>query len=147
MGVPTPWKSAKNFIVLIYSLTYCFIDCHDREGSQLGGPFRLCGPSGPCHNHSTPLLHPESSHQSSSITQSCPKSLSHVRLFATPWTAARQAFLSITNSWSLLKLMSIMSVMSSNHLIFCHPLLLPPSIFPSIRVFSNESVLGIMDNT
>ena len=75
------------------------------------------------------------------------QSLSHVRLFATPWTAAHQAFLSITNSWSLLKLMSIMSVMSSNHLIFCHPLLLPPSIFPSIRVFSNESVLGIMDNT
>ena len=58
----------------------------------------------------------------------------------TPWTAAHQASLSITNSWSLLKLMS---VMSSNHLILCHPLLLPPSIFPSIRVFSNESVLHI----
>ena len=70
-------------------------------------------------------------------------SLSHVRLFATPWTAARQAFLSITNSWSLLKLMSIESVMPSNYLILCHPLLLLPSIFPSIRVFSNESVLGI----
>ena len=71
------------------------------------------------------------------------QSLSHVRLFATPWTAARQAFLSITNSWSLLKLMSIESVMPSNYLILCHPLLLLPSIFPSIRVFSNESVLGI----
>ena len=71
------------------------------------------------------------------------QSLSHVRLFATPWTAARQASLSITNSWSLLKLMSIKSVMPSNHLIFCRPLLLPPSIFPSIRVFSNESVLRI----
>jgi len=59
----------------------------------------------------------------------------------TPWTIACQAFLSITNSWSLLKLMSIMSVMPSNHLILCRPLLLPPSIFPSIRVFSNESVL------
>ena len=57
----------------------------------------------------------------------------------TPWTAARQASLSITNSWSLLKLMSIKSVMPSNHLILCHPLLLP-SIFPSIRIFSNESV-------
>ena len=57
----------------------------------------------------------------------------------TPWTAVRQASLSITNSWSLLKLMSIKSVMSSNHLILCHPLLLP-SIFPSIRIFSNESV-------
>ena len=71
------------------------------------------------------------------------QSLSHVRLFATPWTTARQASLSITNSWSLLKLMSIKSVMSSNHLNLCHSLLLLPSIFPSIRVFSNESVLPI----
>ena len=69
--------------------------------------------------------------------------LSHVRLFVTPWTAARQASLSITNPWSLLKLMSIESVMPSNHLIFCHPLLLLPSIFPSIRGFSNESALHI----
>ena len=68
--------------------------------------------------------------------------LSCVQLFATPWTAAHQASLSITNSWSLLKLMSIQSVMPSNHLILCHPLLLP-SVFPSIRVFSNESVLRI----
>ena len=66
------------------------------------------------------------------------QSLSHVWLFATPWTAARQASLSITNSRSLLKLMSIESVMPSNHLILCYPILLPPSIFPSIRVFSNE---------
>ena len=69
--------------------------------------------------------------------------LSRVRLFATPWTAARQASLSITNSRSLLKLTSIESVMSSNHLILCRPVLLPPSIFPSIRVFSDESVLCI----
>ena len=62
---------------------------------------------------------------------------------ATPWTAARQASLSITDSWGLPKLMSIESVMPSNHLILCHPLLLPPSIFPSIRVFSNESTLHI----
>ena len=68
---------------------------------------------------------------------------SHIRLFATPWTAALQAPLTITNSWSLLKLMSIVSVMPANHLILCHPLLLLPSIFPSIRVFSNESVLCI----
>ena len=67
-------------------------------------------------------------------------SLSRVRLFATPWTTACQASLSITNSWSLFKLMSIESVMPSNHLILCRPLLLP-SIFPSIRVFSSESVL------
>ena len=69
--------------------------------------------------------------------------LSHVQLFATPWTAACQASLSITNSWSLLKLMSIESVMPSSDLILCRPLLLPPSTFPSIRVFSNESVLHI----
>ena len=66
-----------------------------------------------------------------------------VQLFLTPWTAARQASLSITNSWSLLKLTSIESMMPSNHLILCHPLLLLPSIFASIRVFSNESILRI----
>ena len=68
-------------------------------------------------------------------------SLSHVWLFATPWTTARQASLSITNSQSLLRLISIELVMPSNHLILCRPLLLLPSIFPSIRVFSNDSVL------
>ena len=71
------------------------------------------------------------------------QSLSHVWLFATPWTAARQASLSITNSRSLLTLMSIELMMPSNHLILCRPLLLLPSILPSIRVFSNESVLCI----
>ena len=71
------------------------------------------------------------------------KSLSQVWLFSTPWTAALQASLSITNSPSLRKLISIESVMLSDHLILCCPLLLPPSIFPSIRVFSNESVLRI----
>ena len=71
------------------------------------------------------------------------QSLSCVQLFATPWTAAHQASQSITNSWSLLKLMSSESVMPSNRLILCHPLLLPHSIFPSIRVFSNESALHI----
>ena len=69
--------------------------------------------------------------------------LGHVRLFVTPWTAACQASLSITSSRSLLKLTSIGSVMPSSHVILCRPLLLPPSIFPSIRVFSNESVLRI----
>ena len=71
------------------------------------------------------------------------QSLSHVRLFATPWTAANQASQSITNSQSLLKLMSIELVMPSNHLILCHPLYPLPSIFPRIRVFSNESALRI----
>ena len=70
------------------------------------------------------------------------QSLSHLQLFAAPWTAARQASLSIAISWSLLKLMSIESVMPSNHLSLCHPLLLP-SVFPSIGVFSNESALCI----
>ena len=69
--------------------------------------------------------------------------LSRVWLFATPWTAAYQASLSITNSWSLPKLMSIESVMPSNHLILCRPLLLLPSIFPNIRIFSNKSALRI----
>ena len=71
------------------------------------------------------------------------QSLSNVRLFVTPWTASHQASLSITNSQSLLKFMSIELVVPSNHLILCHPLFLPPSIFPSIRGFSNESVLLI----
>ena len=68
------------------------------------------------------------------------QSLTRVQLFVTPWTAARQASLSLTNSWSLLKLMSFELMMPSNHPTFCHPLLLLPSIFPSIRVFSNESL-------
>ena len=71
------------------------------------------------------------------------QSLSRVQLFVTPWTAEHQASLSITNSQSLLRLMSIESVMPSNHLILCHPLLLLPSVFPRFRVFSNESVLHI----
>ena len=78
--------------------------------------------------------------RSASQFSSSVQSLSHVRLFATPWTEARQASLSITNSRSLLKLMSKQLVMPSNHLILCRPLLLLPSIFPSIRVFSKESV-------
>ena len=91
----------------------------------------ICIPSVLC-NATLPLK----SHQFSSV-----QSLSHLRLFVTPWIAACQASLSITNSWSLLKLMSIELVIPPNHLILCCPLLLPPSVFPSIRVFSNESVL------
>ena len=83
------------------------------------------------------------SSMSSRVLFSSVQSLSHVRLFATPWTAAYQASLSITNFQNLLKLMSMESVMPFNHLILCRPLLLPPSIFPSTRVFSNESVIHI----
>ena len=85
-------------------------------------------------------------HRSTSGTtfpRSSVQSLSRVQLFATPWTAAHQAFLSITDSQNLLKLMSIELVMPSKHLILCHPFLLLPSIFPRIRVFSNESALRI----
>ena len=91
---------------------------------------------GNSQNMSNPL--PAKNIQFSSV-----QSLSRVRLFATLWTAAHQASLSITNHLSLLKLMSIALVMPSNHLSLCHPLLLPPSIFASIRVFSNESALRI----
>ena len=86
---------------------------------------------------------PETNTHFKSTQFSSVQSLSHVRLFVTSWTAARQASLSITNSQSSLKLTSIESVMPCSHLICCHPLLLLPSIFPSIRVFSNESVLRI----
>ena len=83
-------------------------------------------------------------HQATRLTEfSSVPSLNHVQCFATPWTAACQASLSIINTWSLLKLMSIESVMPSNHLILCCPLLLLPSIFPSIRVFSKELVLHV----
>ena len=86
---------------------------------------------------------PVSAVQQSDSVISSVQSLSRVRLFVTPWTAAHQASLSITNSQSLLKLMSIELVMPSNHLILCRPHLLLPSIFPSLRVFSIESVLLI----
>ena len=82
--------------------------------------------------------------KSRDITLQTVQSLSRVRLFVIPWTAACQISLSINNSRTLLKLMSIESLMLSNHLTLCHPLLLLPSVFPSIRVFSNESVLRIM---
>ena len=89
-----------------------------------------------------PRLHTESIPDFNWLLSSV-QSLSRVQLFATPWTTACQASLSITNSWSLPKPISTESVMPSNHLVLCHPLLLLPSIFPSIRVFSNESALHI----
>ena len=103
-------------------------------------PFTLQGALTPCHECTTVqgLAEALSCTWNSSV-----QSLSRVQLFETAWTAARQASLSITISQSSLKLTSIESVMPSNHLILCHPLLLLPSIFPSIRVFSNESVLYI----
>ena len=89
----------------------------------------------------TPVLEESKKITPTFRTSQSVQSLSRVRLFATPWTAACQASLSITNSQRLLKLMTIASVMPSNHFILCCPLLLLPSILPSIRVFSNESVL------
>ena len=89
--------------------------------------------SGPCLSREHGRLQKPSC---SSVTQSCPT-------IATPWTAARQASLSITNSWSLLRLMSLESVMASNHLILCRPLLLLSSVFPSIKVFRNKSASRI----
>ena len=85
--------------------------------------------------------HPELCDNVNSVQFSSFQSLSRVRLFATPWISARQASLSITDSWSSLRLTSIESVIPSSHLILCHPLLLLPPIPPSIRVFSNESTL------
>ena len=102
--------------------TFCRNNCNDHFFALGGVVFTMMQPSFPYF-------------QFSSVTR--------VRLFATPWTAACQASLSITNSQSLLKLMSIGSVMPSHHLILCRPLLLVSSVFPSIRVFSNESVLCI----
>ena len=110
------------------------------------GPWRpLSSPGAPVSalhipSPSSPASPPPACVQSASQSV---QSLSHVRLSATLWTATRQASLSITSSQSLLKLVSIELVMPSNYLILCHPLLLPPSIFPSIRVFSNQSVLHI----
>ena len=95
------------------------------------------------HLHASPSLEFSCELQASLVFFSSVQSLSRVQLFTTPWTTAYQASLSITNSLSLLKLLSIRSVMPSNHLILCWPLLLLPSIFPSISVFSNESVLCI----
>ena len=97
--------------------------------TALINPMLLCGPAEfwhPCYDSFSSV-----------------QSLSRVQLFATPWTAARQASLTITNSWSSPKLMSVESVLPSNHLILCRPLLLLPSTFPSFRIFSNESALRI----
>ena len=113
--------------------------------SFLRPPYTLWKGLAPLHNThkyvSLPLFLALFSHEYLTLV-SVQQSLSYVRLFATPWTV-HQASLSITNSRSLPKLMSIESVMPFNHLILCHPLLLPPSILPSIRVFSNESALPI----
>ena len=109
--------------------------------SLLQGIFPTQG-SNPGLPHCRQILY-QLSHKGSPESFSSVQSLSHVQLFVTPWTAACQASLSITNSRSLLKLMFIKSVMPSNHLILCRPLLLLPSVFPSIRVFSKESVLHI----
>ena len=93
--------------------------------------------------HHWPAFGPGTNFMKDTVQFSSVQSLSRVRLFVTPWTTAYQASLSIASFWNLLKLMSTESVMPSNHLILCRPLLLLPSILPSIRVFSNESALHI----
>ena len=113
-----PYRAPKSTLTLQPKKDKCHICCQIDHWAQR------------CPNRDKPKT------QFSSVTQSCPT-------FVTPWTAAHQASLSITSSWSLLKLMSIEQVMPYNHFILCHPLLLLHSIFPSIRVFSNESVLCI----
>ena len=127
LGWKTPWRRAWQPIPV-------FLPGESHGQRSLAG----YSPGGHKESDMTEQLNNNSKHwclQFNSV-----QSLSRVRLFATPWIAARQASLSITNSWSLLKLML---VMPPNHLTLCHPLLLPPSIFPSIRVFSNESVLHV----
>ena len=118
-----PWTEKITYLLHTYSACNCDNGTPNRHfHSQGGGPGSHIAVTGPF----------------SSV-----QSLSHVWLFVTPWTAAHQASLSITNSQSPPKTMSIVSVMPSNHLVLCCPLLLLPSIFSSIRVFSNESVLHI----
>ena len=133
--------------VRLYGLEMLRTFC-DHEGGVCGGrKMSPCNPwRGPFNTKSRSKSQRSRSHVLGAVFAihfSSVQSLSHVRLFVTPWTAADQASLSITNSWSLFKLMSIESVIPSNHLILCRPLLLLPSIFPSIRVFSHESVLCI----
>ena len=133
----------------VYSCQIYFLNENDEAAEHniyIRHPILLPEAWGCCAIRQCPILRPVhtltftlfqfSSVQFSSVAQSC-------QLFVTPWTAACQASLSITNSRSLLKLMSIKSVMAYNHLILCRPLFLPSSLFPSIRVFSNESDLCI----
>ena len=133
---PQPVETTDHLLV---SIAVPFLDCHVIGSKQyeIFSDWLLS-----LSNIHLSLLHVFSRLDSSFLFQSF-QLLSHVWLFETPWAAARQASLSKTNSWSPPKLMSIESVMPSNQLILCHPLLLLPSIFPSIRVFSNESALRI----
>ena len=115
----------------------------DTSGGAAGASHASSEPPGRRHTAREGLDHVQFMLFQAVQFSSAVQSLSRVPLFAIPWTAARQASLSITISWSLLKLMSIESAMPSNHLILCRPLLLLPSILPNIRVFSNELVLRI----
>ena len=124
----------------MFPLMFCGFLVHSGQiwEEKIASYLRLYKPSSPLLTRSVPDSWPHTFHILLFISQ-----LSHVRLFEIPRTAARQASLSIANSQSLLRLMSIELVMPSSHLILCRPLLLPPAILPNIRVFSNESVLHI----
>ena len=146
--LPHPWDSpGKNTRVGCHFLLQCMKMKSEREVAQScptpSDPMDCSPPGSSVHGIFQPrvlewgaIAFSDSVYQFSSV-----QSLSRVRLFSTPWIAARQASLSITNSRSLLKLMPVELVMPSNHLILCHPLLLLPPIPPSIRVFSSESTL------
>ena len=137
---------SKSTILQLNKRTWCILQTGEIREKWVHSPA-----SWDTHTHketpksegSTASSDTKTSHWSLSVQFSSVQVLSRVQLFATPLTAARQASLSITNSRSLLKLMSIKSVMPSNHLILCHTLLLLPSVFPSISIFSNESVICI----
>ena len=133
----TPWTAAHQ-ATLSFTISRSLLKFTSIESVMLSNHLILC--------HSLLFL-PSIFPRISSVQFNSIQSLSHVWLFATPQTAACQASLSITNFQRLLKFMSIEPMMPSNHLILCHPLLLPPSIFPGIRVFSNESALHIRWNS
>ena len=138
----SPFSSSMSLLkenVVSAPLSLLTLTSPSRLSSRLVSPWRNVSQSTP-HSQVFILFQMKCRETSYQIQFSSVHLLSRVWLFVTPWTAARQASLSIANSRSLLKLMSIELVMPSKHLILCHPLLLPPSIFPSIRVFSNESI-------
>ena len=145
MGIPDHWPASWG-ICLQVKKQQLELDMDQQTGSKLGKEYIKAVYCHPAYLYAEYIMGNAGLDEAQAgirIQFSSVQSLSRVQLFATPWTAAHQASLSIINSWSLPKLMSIESVMPSNHLILCRLLLLAPSIFPNIRVFSDESTLCI----